>query len=85
VLDGCDFKRFRPWLLAIESTEPCTCTPSLEEWEHLVLDAGYEIALFHQINRYVNGGVKPGQFAAGTKSARRRCHRLGCMGAPPRN
>ncbi len=52
VLEGCDFKRFRPWLLAIEATIPFTYTPSHEEWEHIVLDAGYEFALFHQINRY---------------------------------
>jgi hypothetical protein len=52
VLQGCNFLRFRPWLLAIEATVPCTYTPSHEEWEHLVLGAGYEFALFNQINRY---------------------------------
>lgn len=52
VLDGCDFSRFRPWLLAIEATEPCTYTPSHAEWEPLVLDAGYDFALSHEINRY---------------------------------
>jgi len=52
VLDGCDFTRFRPWLLAIEATVPCTYTPCHEEWEQQVLDAGYEFALFHEINRY---------------------------------
>ena len=52
VLEGCDFDRFRPWLLAVEATEPCTYTPSHEEWEHLVFAAGYELALFHEINRY---------------------------------
>ena len=50
VLEGSDFKHFRPWLLAIEATVPCTYTPCHEEWEHIV--AGYEFALFHQINRY---------------------------------
>jgi FkbM family methyltransferase len=52
VLEGADFNRFRPWLLAIEATVPCTYTPSHEEWEHLVFDAGYEFALFNQVNRY---------------------------------
>ena len=52
VLEGCDFKHFRPWLLAIEATVPCTYTPCHKEWEHIVLGAGYEFALFHQINRY---------------------------------
>jgi hypothetical protein len=31
---------------------PCTYTPSHEEWERLVLGAGYEFALFNEINRY---------------------------------
>lgn len=52
VLEGCDFQRFRPWLLAIEATYPCTLTPSHAEWEQLVIDAGYEFALFNTINRY---------------------------------
>ena len=37
MLEGCDFDRFRPWLLAVEATEPCTYTPSHEEWEQLFL------------------------------------------------
>ena len=52
VLEGCDFNRFRPWLLVIEATVPTTQTPCYEEWENLVLGAGYEFALFHEINRY---------------------------------
>ena len=38
VLEGSDFKHFRPWLLAIEATVPCTYTPCHEEWEHIALD-----------------------------------------------
>jgi Methyltransferase FkbM domain len=52
VLQGCDFNRFRPWLLAIEATVPTTQTPCYEEWEDLVLGAGYEFALAHEVNRY---------------------------------
>jgi FkbM family methyltransferase len=52
VLLGCDFSLYRPWLLAIESTVPCTYAPNHEEWEQLVLAAGYEFALYHKINRY---------------------------------
>jgi FkbM family methyltransferase len=52
VLEGCDFRRFRPWILAIESTYPCTYRPTHDEWEHIVLGAGYILALAHQINRY---------------------------------
>ena len=52
VLQGCDFERFRPWLLVIESTIPCTDIPNYDHWEPLVFRAGYEFALFHAINRY---------------------------------
>jgi FkbM family methyltransferase len=52
VLQGCDFNRFRPWLLVIEATVPTTQTPCYEEWEDLVLGAGYEFALAHEVNRY---------------------------------
>ena len=52
VLQGCDFNRFRPWLLVIEATLPTTQTPCYEEWEDLVLGAGYEFALSHEVNRY---------------------------------
>ena len=47
-----NFSRFRPWLLAIEATWPCTDIPSHEEWEPFVLSAGYDFALFHHVNRY---------------------------------
>jgi FkbM family methyltransferase len=52
VLQGCDFNRFRPWLLVIEATVPNTQTPCHAEWEDLVLRTGYEFALFHGVNRY---------------------------------
>jgi Methyltransferase FkbM domain len=52
VLQGCDFNRFRPWVLVIEATVPNTQTPCHEEWEDLVLRTGYEFALFHGVNRY---------------------------------
>ena len=52
VLQGCDFNRFRPWLLAIEATVPRTRTACHGEWEDLVLGAGYDFALLHGINRY---------------------------------
>lgn len=51
VLKGADFERFRPWLLAIEATIPCTFTPN-HTWEPMIIAAGYEFALFSVINRY---------------------------------
>lgn len=47
VLRGMDFRRWRPWVILIESgyhTDP--------HWTHLILDAGYRFALCDGINRY---------------------------------
>lgn len=47
VLRGMDFRRWRPWIILIESsfhTDP--------HWKHLILDAGYRFALCDGINRY---------------------------------
>ena len=53
VLAGMDFARFRPWLLIIEATEPNMLdVPTHEEWERIVLDAGYEHVHTHLPNRY---------------------------------
>lgn len=52
VIKGFDFARFRPWVLAIVATIPATTIPCHEEWEPIVLAAGYEFALAADINRY---------------------------------
>jgi FkbM family methyltransferase len=47
VLAGMDFRRWRPWIIVIESpfsTEPV--------WKSRVLDAGYQFAFFDAINRF---------------------------------
>lgn len=52
VLQSMDFKRYRPWILAIESTIPCTDTPSYMDWEHMLHSAGYKLVIAHNINRF---------------------------------
>lgn len=52
VLASLDLRRWRPWILVIEATEPLTTTPSHEAWQALVLDAGYEFCLFDGISRF---------------------------------
>ncbi|AIO40949.1 FkbM family methyltransferase [Burkholderia sp. AU19243] len=52
VLLGADFKRFRPWILVIEATEPNSPVDNSAEWESLVIDAGYEYAYFDGLNRF---------------------------------
>lgn len=52
VLLGMDFDRFRPKILVIESTFPCTDVPNFEEWEDIVLGSRYHFAYMHGVNRY---------------------------------
>lgn len=52
VLEGADFKRFRPRALVIEATHPHTGAPVHEAWEDLLLSAGYLFACFDGLNRY---------------------------------
>lgn len=52
VLRGANFKRWRPWVLVIEATRPQTQITAHEEWEHLVLDAGYRPAYFDGLNQF---------------------------------
>ena len=52
VLCGIDFDIIRPWVFVMESTFPGTDTPCHDEWEHILLDAGYAFAFQYGINRY---------------------------------
>lgn len=52
VLEGADWKRFRPRVVLIEATRPNTNIPSHDEWEPLLLDVDYHFAFFDGLNRY---------------------------------
>jgi FkbM family methyltransferase len=52
VLASADLRRWRPWVLVVEATMPNSTKPTHEEWEHLVLDAGYEFCLFDGLSRF---------------------------------
>ena len=52
VLAGMDFKAFRPWVVLVESTLPCTNIPSYEAWEQILLSQGYSFATMIGVNRY---------------------------------
>lgn len=53
VVRGADFNRFRPWVLMIEAKEPNRADASThEEWEDMVLQAGYTFAYADMLNRY---------------------------------
>ncbi len=52
VLQGLDLRRWRPWVLVVESTKPNQRTPNHDQWEGYVLEADYRFAYFDGLNRY---------------------------------
>lgn len=52
VLEGADFDRFRPRIVLVEATKPGSPVPAHEEWEKILLAAGYTFAAFDGLNRY---------------------------------
>jgi FkbM family methyltransferase len=52
VIEGGDFKKFRPKVIIVEATLPNTQTPSHEAWEPLLLRSRYVFAFFDGLNRY---------------------------------
>lgn len=51
-LEGMDFIRFRPWVLCVESTLPCTTISCHEVWEELLLRQNYVFLGDTNLNRY---------------------------------
>jgi len=52
VLDGFDLKKFRPWIILVESTLPGTQIEKYESWEPILLAADYEYIKFDGLNRF---------------------------------
>ena len=52
VLLGNDWTQFRPWVLLIEATKPMSQDENYEEWESIVIDAGYVFAYADGLNRF---------------------------------
>ena len=52
VVDGCDFAKYRPWIILIEATEPMTTIASHLEWEPTLTSNGYLFAGADRVNRY---------------------------------
>jgi len=59
VLQGADWKRWRPAVVLIEATRPNTTTPTHESWEGLLLQADYLFAYFDGLNRFYVRGESP--------------------------
>jgi FkbM family methyltransferase len=52
VLRSIDLRRWRPWVLVIEATQPNSTATTHGEWEDYVLAAGYEYCLFDGLSRF---------------------------------
>jgi FkbM family methyltransferase len=52
VLASVDLKRWRPWVLVVESTAPTSMVRTHSEWEPELLEQGYEYCLFDGISRF---------------------------------
>ena len=52
VLLGADFRKYRPWVVMLESTIPNTEIASYLDWEHLLLTNEYIFAKQYGINRF---------------------------------
>jgi FkbM family methyltransferase len=52
VLEGCDFERFRPWIIVVEATEPLTTVQSHYAWDSILVNADYDFSLFDGLNRF---------------------------------
>jgi FkbM family methyltransferase len=42
----------RAMVLIIEAIEPITCIPNFQQWEHLVIDTGYQFVMFDGVNNW---------------------------------
>jgi FkbM family methyltransferase len=51
-LQGFDLKKFRPWIILIESTLPGSQVEKYEDWEPILLAADYEYIKFDGLNRF---------------------------------
>jgi FkbM family methyltransferase len=52
VIEGADFRRWRPRVLIVEATWPVTPRAVYETWEPLLLQSGYVFAVFDGLNRF---------------------------------
>lgn len=52
VLEGMDFKRFRPWIVVVEATRPNSTKEVHQQWENLLIDAGFLFVYADGLNRF---------------------------------
>ncbi len=64
VLESNDWARFRPSVVLVEAIDSVTRLPNHDEWEPVLLDAGYEFVVFDGLNRFYVPREAPGCAAA---------------------
>jgi FkbM family methyltransferase len=52
VIEGADWARHRPRVVVIEATAPNSPEPVHDRWDPLMVEAGYQCALFDGLNRF---------------------------------
>jgi len=56
VLQGMDFRRFRPWIVVVEATRPHSTEEMHEAWEPSLLQSDYAFAYADGLNRFYLAG-----------------------------
>ena len=56
VLQGMDFRRFRPWIVVVEATRPHSTEEVHETWEPWLLQSDYALAYADGLNRFYLAG-----------------------------
>lgn len=64
VLLGMDFRQFRPWIVLVEATIPCTQVENYHDWENILVDGGYQYVYFDGINRFYIANEKMAELKA---------------------
>jgi len=52
VVEGCNFARFRPWIIVIEAIDPVHQKPVEPMWEGILFEHGYELVYYDGLNRF---------------------------------
>lgn len=52
VLEGLDYTKVRPWIILVESTKPNSQVECYQEWEYILLNAGYKFVYSDGLNRF---------------------------------
>lgn len=52
VLQGMDFRQYRPWVVIVEATLPLSQEQNYEHWEDILLSSGYQYVYFDGLNRF---------------------------------